>query len=478
MKTRAAGARARLPVSGAPDARRQLPLLSELLRLRARGARAARRAARDAGSPCGASCRCQPFIRAVTTRFPIHRTLNPASPRASRIRFTARLTVDQEHGYATPDPVADLLLFGADAVAGVGARAQPAGRAGGRRPRRPAAEPPVQHSRRRTARRQPRRRQRCRAPRRRPRHPPRGQTVEVRTDLYVADIDTIGGTITRVALDKHRDAQDPTKPYLALQRNADRTFIAQAGLIGDGLPNHRTPYEVLPGPRDARAGRRRVATEAASDRRQRRQGRPDADVPSRQLRDRRRVRRHQRRRGADQARGVFPADARHEARRACKARWRRRRSSGRSSTTSRTSSRRSTSARSTRKPPTRRASPRTRTQRDNGWIGMIEHYFVAAWLPPDDAEAAAPVLHDEARQRPVHGRACRYAEATIAPGGNRRDPRAPLRRPAGPGRARQARAGPRSRRRLRHLHDHRGAAVLAAEVAARPRSATGAGRSS
>src|SRR5947207_157553 len=71
-----------------------------------------------------------------------------------------------------------------------------------------------------------------------------GQTVEIRTDLYVADIDTIGGTISRVALDKHRDAQDPAKPYLALQRGADRTFIAQAGLIGDGLPNHRTAYEV------------------------------------------------------------------------------------------------------------------------------------------------------------------------------------------------------------------------------------------
>src|SRR5690242_11549022 len=46
-----------------------------------------------------------------------------------------------------------------------------------------------------------------------------GQTVEVRTDLYVADIDSVGGTIARVALDKHRDAQDPSKPYLALQRN-------------------------------------------------------------------------------------------------------------------------------------------------------------------------------------------------------------------------------------------------------------------
>ena len=84
--------------------------------------------------------------------------------------------------------------------------------------------------------------------------PAGGQTVEVRTDLYVADIDTIGGTITRLALDKHRDAQDSTKPYLALQRNADRTFIAQAGLIGDGLPNHRTPYEVLPGPRSLAPG--------------------------------------------------------------------------------------------------------------------------------------------------------------------------------------------------------------------------------
>src|SRR5262249_48596780 len=31
--------------------------------------------------------------------------------------------------------------------------------------------------------------------------------------------------------------------------NAERTFIAQAGLIGDGMPNHRTVYQPLPGPR-------------------------------------------------------------------------------------------------------------------------------------------------------------------------------------------------------------------------------------
>ena len=60
--------------------------------------------------------------------------------------------------------------------------------------------------------------------------------------------------ITRVALDKHRDAEDTSKPYLALQRNAERTFVAQAGLIGEGLPNHRTVYEPLPGPRALAAG--------------------------------------------------------------------------------------------------------------------------------------------------------------------------------------------------------------------------------
>ena len=46
---------------------------------------------------------------------------------------------------------------------------------------------------------------------------PAGQTIEVHTDLYAADIDSVGGTIERVALTRHRDAEDPSKPYLALQ---------------------------------------------------------------------------------------------------------------------------------------------------------------------------------------------------------------------------------------------------------------------
>ncbi len=83
---------------------------------------------------------------------------------------------------------------------------------------------------------------------------PAGERVAIKTDLYTAEVDTVGGVISLVALSRHRDATDPSKPYNVLLRTADRTFVAQAGLIGDGLPNHRTPFEVLPGPRELKPG--------------------------------------------------------------------------------------------------------------------------------------------------------------------------------------------------------------------------------
>ncbi len=83
---------------------------------------------------------------------------------------------------------------------------------------------------------------------------PTKQPLVVRTDLFTAEIDPVGGVISQIALTQHRDAFDKAKPYLALQRNAERTFVAQAGLLGEGMPNHRTVYEVLPGPRELAPG--------------------------------------------------------------------------------------------------------------------------------------------------------------------------------------------------------------------------------
>jgi YidC/Oxa1 family membrane protein insertase len=77
-----------------------------------------------------------------------------------------------------------------------------------------------------------------------------GEKVVVKTDLYSAEIDTLGGVLTQFSLTAHRDTNDATKPYVLLQRNAERTFIAQTGLLGEGMPNHRTLWQALPGPRD------------------------------------------------------------------------------------------------------------------------------------------------------------------------------------------------------------------------------------
>jgi YidC/Oxa1 family membrane protein insertase len=81
-----------------------------------------------------------------------------------------------------------------------------------------------------------------------------GEKIVVKTDLYTADVDARGGVISGLALAAHRDTHDETKPYLLLQRNAERTFVAQSGLLGDGLPNHRSLWEVLPGPRELAPG--------------------------------------------------------------------------------------------------------------------------------------------------------------------------------------------------------------------------------
>lgn len=69
-----------------------------------------------------------------------------------------------------------------------------------------------------------------------------GELFTVKTDLFEAKINALGGVIEEVALKEHRDGADKSKPYLVLMKTKDRTHVAQSGLIGTGLPNHNTPY--------------------------------------------------------------------------------------------------------------------------------------------------------------------------------------------------------------------------------------------
>lgn len=72
--------------------------------------------------------------------------------------------------------------------------------------------------------------------------PEAGATIRVETDLLIAELSSAGGDLRRLQFKKHRDTLDRTKDFVLLETSAEHTYVAQAGLIGDKLPNHRTLY--------------------------------------------------------------------------------------------------------------------------------------------------------------------------------------------------------------------------------------------
>ncbi|MBI5438000.1 MAG: membrane protein insertase YidC [Nitrosomonadales bacterium] len=70
-----------------------------------------------------------------------------------------------------------------------------------------------------------------------------GKTIHVKTDILEAEISTLGGDISRLALLKHPDALDKNKPLVLFHRGAGtHNYAAQSGLLGDGLPNHTNTF--------------------------------------------------------------------------------------------------------------------------------------------------------------------------------------------------------------------------------------------
>jgi YidC/Oxa1 family membrane protein insertase len=70
-----------------------------------------------------------------------------------------------------------------------------------------------------------------------------GKTIHVKTDILEAEISTIGGDISRLSLLKHPDSLDKDKPLVLFNRGkGTHNYIAQSGLIGTGLPNHNSLF--------------------------------------------------------------------------------------------------------------------------------------------------------------------------------------------------------------------------------------------
>jgi YidC/Oxa1 family membrane protein insertase len=106
----------------------------------------------------------------------------------------------------------------------------------------------------------------------------RGERVHIETDTLRVDVDTLGAVLSRVELVRQKvtpdwtanglvgvvtgKKQDTSAKTVLLDVNPNRTYVAQSGLIGAreasnggaGFPTHRTEWTPLAGPRSLAAG--------------------------------------------------------------------------------------------------------------------------------------------------------------------------------------------------------------------------------
>ena len=70
-----------------------------------------------------------------------------------------------------------------------------------------------------------------------------GQRIKVNTDLYAAEIDTNGGDLRRLVLNKHLAANQKEGNFVLLNDDTNgMIYVAQTGLMGAGLPNHKSQF--------------------------------------------------------------------------------------------------------------------------------------------------------------------------------------------------------------------------------------------
>ncbi len=70
-----------------------------------------------------------------------------------------------------------------------------------------------------------------------------GERIRVNTDFLTAEIDTVGGDLRRIQLAKHLAAEDKSGPMTLFTDSGQQIYVAQSGLLGNGLPTHNSRYK-------------------------------------------------------------------------------------------------------------------------------------------------------------------------------------------------------------------------------------------
>ena len=70
-----------------------------------------------------------------------------------------------------------------------------------------------------------------------------GDPIVVKTDLLEVEINTAGGDMRRVTMQEVRSATDRTKALTLMEPHSKHYFVTQSGLLGEGLPSHKAVYD-------------------------------------------------------------------------------------------------------------------------------------------------------------------------------------------------------------------------------------------
>jgi YidC/Oxa1 family membrane protein insertase len=68
------------------------------------------------------------------------------------------------------------------------------------------------------------------------------QNITVITDNFRAVISTLGGDLSRIEFLKHFDTDDKNKSFVLFQQGESHKYMAQSGLLGTALPTHNTLF--------------------------------------------------------------------------------------------------------------------------------------------------------------------------------------------------------------------------------------------
>jgi YidC/Oxa1 family membrane protein insertase len=72
------------------------------------------------------------------------------------------------------------------------------------------------------------------------------QLVKFGTDVYSGEIDTRGGTLSRLSLVKQGDGKQPDLVITLFDKTNNHTYLARTGLLGGDFPNHNDVFTLMP----------------------------------------------------------------------------------------------------------------------------------------------------------------------------------------------------------------------------------------